>query len=264
VDLITWYAVRPVVERNWIWHCDNAAPTATALDQKRNRECAYMKRRTFVATTAGLGTALLAGCSTNTDSDGSGSGSFQLMISDQPAAIGDFDSLDVTLSSARIYRAGDDETITTGAVTGSTATSSENTTDGPDGDEDTDSDGFVELDLDGVTVDLTQVTGDRAVSVLEAELEAGRYSGIELQVATAEGVVDGAAVDVMVPGDRLRIVKPFEVGEDAELNFVFDINVVKTGPNGDYNLLPVVGKSGVAGEDVDVEEVDDTVNDEEA
>lgn len=70
------------------------------------------------------------------------------------------------------------------------------------------------------------------------------------------GVVDGETVEVMVPSNRLRIIKPFEIGADEELNFVFDINVVQKGPSGDYNLLPVIGKSGIVGEDVDVEEVD--------
>jgi hypothetical protein len=255
-----------------------------------------MRRRTFVATATGLGSTLLAGCSggggSGGGSDGGGSddgtsggggsggggtdgnGLFRLLISDQPAAIGDFESLAVTLSSARVFRADEDEEVTSAAVTETetersessttttittttTAESPESTateisaTETDDGDE-----GFVEFELDGVTVDLTEVVGDRAVSVLENELEAGRYSGIELRVASAEGVVDSETVDVKVPSDRLRIVRPFEVSADAELSFVFDINVVRKGPNGGYNLLPVLGKSGVVGEDVEVEEVD--------
>ncbi|WP_302080413.1 DUF4382 domain-containing protein [Salinibaculum rarum] len=225
-----------------------------------------MKRRTFVATTAGLGTALLAGCSGDSDTgDGSGSGTFRLLISDQPAAIGDFDSLEVTLSSARVFRADEDDT--SGTPTETPAESPEPTTESTeDGtaetdedDEDGETEGFVEFDLDSPTIDLTQVVGDRAIPVLEGELEAGRYSGIELRVASAEGVVDGETVGVKVPSNRLRIVKPFEVTADEELSFVFDINVVQKGPRGDYNLLPVIGKSGVAGEDVDVEEVDSDV-----
>ena len=90
-----------------------------------------MKRRMFVTTTASLGTALLAGCSggdgsgsnddgssgSSTDDSGTGVGSFRLLISDQPAAIEDFDSLDVTLSSARVFQAGDDEEVTPATVT---------------------------------------------------------------------------------------------------------------------------------------------------
>ncbi|WP_281241043.1 DUF4382 domain-containing protein [Haloplanus vescus] len=193
----------------------------------------------------------------DTDDSGGGSdggsgalGAFRLLISDQPAAIEDFESLDVTLSSARVFRAEEGEEVTSAAVTGTASTVTE------ESDDEDDSRGVVEFDLDDVTVDLTQVVGDRAVSVLEGELEAGRYSGIELRVASAEGVVDGESVDVMVPSDRLRIVRPFEVAADTELEFVFDINVVRKGQSGEYNLLPVIGKSGVAGEDVDVEEVD--------
>lgn len=204
-----------------------------------------MRRRNLLKTAAGLGVVFLAGCS-GSDSDGDPkTGTFRLLISDQPAAIGDFDSLAVTLSSARIYRADEDEAITTGVVN-----------DTPDTSEADGNEGFVEIDLDDVSVDLTQVTGDRAVSVLKGELEEGRYSGIELHVANAEGVVEGETVDVMVPSERLRIIKPFEIGAGAELSFVFDINVVQKGPMGDYNLLPVIGKSGVAGRDVEVEEVD--------
>jgi hypothetical protein len=251
-----------------------------------------VRRRSFVATAAGLGTAALAGCSggdggrsdgedtdtgsggsdgddTDTDTDtgsgggGSALGAFRLLVSDQPAAIGDFDSLSVTLSTARVFRADEDETITPAAVNATaTATAASATeTETEDQDDEGGSRGAVEFDLDGVTVDLTQVVGDRAVSVLEGELEAGRYSGIELRVANAEGVVDGESVDVMVPSSRLRIVRPFEIAADAELEFVFDINVVRKGPQGGYNLLPVIGKSGVVGEDVEVEEVD---SDEEA
>jgi len=236
-----------------------------------------MRRRRFVAGAAGLGATLLAGCSRSDGAGGGGSGeggggsggtsSFRLLISDQPAAIGDFDSLEVTLSAARVFRADEDEELTPTVVdetpesTDSTPAGTPEGTDEEDDededeDEDEDGEGFVEFDLDSVTVDLTRVVGDRALPVLEGELETGRYSGIELRVADVEGVVDGEAVEVMVPSNRLRIVKPFEVREGEELSFVFDINVVKRGPNG-YNLLPVIGESGVTGDDVDVEEVDD-------
>jgi hypothetical protein len=222
-----------------------------------------MRRRSVIKATAGLGTVSLAGCSGSDDGSSDGGtarGSFRLLISDQPVGIEAFDSLDVTLSAARVFPADENEEITPGVVNGTenetTTSPSDNTTENDtDGSEDGDG-GPVEFALGGVAVDLTQLKGDRAVSVLEGELDEGRYSGIELQVAGAEGVVDGEAVDVMVPSDRLRIVKPFEIGDEAELNFVFDINVIRKGPGGSYNLLPVLAKSGVAGDDVELEEVD--------
>jgi hypothetical protein len=229
-----------------------------------------MRRRSVLKGTAGVGTALLAGCSGSGSDGGAATGTFRLLISDQPVAIDEFDSLEVTLSTARVHRADEDEELDPGVVNATeneTDTSSDNVTDDEDDGEDADdgdSEGFVEFDLDDAVVDLTQVKGDRAVSVLEGELDEGRYSGIELRVAGTEGVVDGEAVDVMVPSNRLRIIKPFEVAADEELDFVFDINVVQKGPNGGYNLLPVIGKSGVAGDDVDVEEVDADDTDSEA
>lgn len=151
--------------------------------------------------------------------------------------------------------------------------------------------GWVEIDLDGATVDLTTVVGDVAVPVSETELPEGRYSTIQLDVEAIEGFAaeDGDGGDqeepedeaadaddddeeasddatdedvdrsreelsVTVPSNRLRIVRPFEVVADEELTFVFDINVVRRGLSGDYHLSPVIGKSGVVGEDVDVEE----------
>jgi hypothetical protein len=227
-----------------------------------------MRRRQFVAAASGASVALLAGCSGDGgggSNDGGGyggggssggSGTFQLLVSDQPAAIDDFESLDITLSSARVFRANEGDDITSAAVT---PDETETETPEPTVDETeagtADREGFIQLDLDGVTVDLTQVVGDRAVSVLESELEEGRFSGIELRVSSAAGVVEGETVKVNVPSDRLRIVRPFEIAADETLSFVFDINVVQRGPNG-YNLLPVIGKSGVVGEDVEVDEVD--------
>lgn len=220
-----------------------------------------MRRRSLMKTTAGLSTVFLAGCSgggSDPDDGSAASGTFRLLISDQPVAIEGFDSLDVTLSTARVFRADGEADITPEVVNGtrSEPTASPPGTASDDDTDDGDGEGFVEFDLDSVVVDLTEVKGDRAVSVLEGELEEGRYSGIELRVVGAEGTVDGEAVDVMVPSDRLRIIKPFEVAAQEELSFVFDINVVRKGQSGGYNLLPVLGKSGVAGEDVDAEEVD--------
>jgi len=260
-----------------------------------------MRRRRFIATGAGVGAGLFAGCSGTSDSGGSdgtngdgtsagGStdedamtddggtvGTFRLLISDQPAAIGDFDSLDVSFSKARIFRVKDgedmdesDDATETESLETATADSTETETAEPteaetaDGDAEDDEDmdeeadegegGFEVRDLDGATVDLTEVVGNKAIGVLDGELEAGRYSKIELYAESVDGVVDGESVDVKIPSEKLQLTKPFEVVAGESVDFVFDINVVKKG-NGGYNLLPVISESGVAGKDVDVEEV---------
>ena len=109
---------------------------------------------------------------------------------------------------------------------------------------------------------MTQVVGEKAISVLEGELEAGTYTKIELHASDVVGVVDGDEVDVKLPSEKLQITKTFEVEEGEEVSFVFDIHVVKRGPNNGYILRPVISESGVAGEDVEVEEVEDEEDDE--
>lgn len=255
---------------------------------------------------AAAGTPLIAGCSGETDGSGDDStevGSFGLLISDQPAAIDDFDSLNVSFDRARIFQRTDaetdeDEDVDNGDTTptndtvandtgtndtavsdgaerpaNDTTSDSEGTTDIDDTEEnesDTERDeqerdderGFSEMSLSGRTVDLTEVVGKKAARVLSAELQVGMYSKIELYVTEVIGTVGGDEVAVAVPSEKLQIAKPFTVAADESTSFVFDIGVVKKGPNG-YNLLPVIAKSGVAGEDVELEETEDNEADGE-
>ena len=264
------------------------------------------KTTDFVAATAVAGTPLIAGCSGETDGSGDDStevGSFGLLISDQPAAIDDFDSLNVSFDRARIFQRTDaetdeDEDVDNGDTTptndtvandtgtndtavsdgaerpaNDTTSDSEGTADTDDTEEnesDTERDeqerdderGFSEMSLSGRTVDLTEVVGKKTARVLSAELQVGMYSKIELYVTEVIGTVGGDEVAVAVPGEKLQIAKPFTVAADESTSFVFDIGVVKKGPNG-YNLLPVIAKSGVAGEDVELEETEDNEADGE-
>lgn len=215
-------------------------------------------------------------------------GTFRLLVSDQPLAIDDFGSLDVSFERARVFRAQRDgtadaatgtdagtETATANATAASTpsptstatptGTVTESPTETEDGSAATESDaggeadreerGFTVVALDGATVDLTRLIGAKASGVFAGELETGRYTKIELYAAEAVGIVEGEQVDVKVPSGKLMLTEPFSVDAGGTVSVVFDINVVKKGPTG-YSLLPVVSESGVAGEDVEVEEVD--------
>jgi len=117
--------------------------------------------------------------------------------------------------------------------------------------------GFTTFDLSGESVDLTQVVGNKAMSVLDETLAPGRYTKIELHAADVTGIVDGEEANVKIPSGKLMLTKPFEVVAGESVSFVFDINVVQRGKGNDYNLLPVIGESGVAGKDVEVDEVDE-------
>ncbi|TKX48226.1 DUF4382 domain-containing protein [Halorubrum sp. SD690R] len=230
-------------------------------------------------------------------SDGSEplTGTFRLLISDAPADIDDFDRLDVTLDRARVFEAGDgeDEDDEDGDENEDDAGENVTDTDGDDGspngtaddedegddvagdesgddEEDTEGDddeeddadegedrGFRVVDLDGATVDLTQVIDEDAIAVFDGELPAGDYEKIELAVSAIEGTVDGGEVDVKLPSEKLQITNGFEVTADEPVSFVFDINVVKRGKNNGYILKPVISGSGVAGRDVEVNEIDE-------
>jgi len=260
---------------------------STATERSSDTKTASDGRRRFLALGASIGATLLAGCTSGSGPAGSdgeataddedtaagaggetatASGTFRLLISDQPVAIDEFDSLDVSLDRARIFRAGGGDgtdatdtppgnaTVTPTPDGNGTVTATASPTATEDGD---DQPGFSVVDLDGVTVDLTRVVGDRAITVFDGELEAGRYTKIELYAADVAGVVDGESVDVTIPSGKLKLTKPFEVVAGEPVDFVFDINVVKRGQSGGYNLLPVISESGVAGEDVAVTEIED-------
>ena len=261
-----------------------------AQDRSSEAEISEYSRRRVLTVSAGTGAVLLAGCSADTtrsgpdgsssddtDSEGSAAGTFRLLISDQPVAIDEFDELNVSFDHARIFSGGTEES---GGEAGGTEAESEIEDDDPeveneteDGkpeiknetqseaenegpDDDDDQRGFQVIDLDDATVDLTQVVGDKAVGVFEDDLRGGRYTKIELYAADVSGIVEGEPVDVMIPSNKLQIVKSFEVVAGETLSFVFDINVVKKGQGQEYNLLPVISGSGVEGKDIEVEEVD--------
>ena len=271
---------------------DRARPTGD--DRSQDTPTDGVRRREFVALGVGASATLLAGCAgdgtTTPPSDADGSdgsrtltGGFRLLISDAPADIADFAELNVTLDEARIFGTqGDDEDGEENLTneTDSEEGDSLNETDSEEGDSPDDEDeedeqdddgeaeddeddaerGFVVVDLDDATVDLTQVIEEDAMAVFDGEIPAGSYEKVELEVSDVGGIVDGEAVEVKLPSEKLQITNGFEVTPDEPVDFVFDINVVKRGPNG-YILRPVVSGSGVAGRDVDVNEIDGEADD---
>ncbi|MEF8771817.1 MAG: DUF4382 domain-containing protein [Halodesulfurarchaeum sp.] len=221
-------------------------------------------RRRVLALGAGIGVSLLAGCAGDTGTEPE-TGEFRLLVSDQPADIGDFDRLDVSFDHARIFEAGSETTTEAPAENTTTTQDGESTQTPTESGTPADTtpvservqkaDGYFIIDLDGETVDLTTVLGEDATPVFDGELEPGTYTKVELHVADVEGVVDGEEVAVKVPSEKLQITNTFEVTTGEPVEFVFDINVVKKGPTNGYNLLPVISESGVAGQDVEYEEV---------
>lgn len=158
------------------------------------------------------------------DSQG-GMGKFNLLISDKEADIEDFNYLNVTFKEARVFGENNDS--------------------------------FKTLEINS-TVDLTHVVGEKAVSVIEVEMEEGNYSKLELHVLeTKAQLKNGNSASVKIPSEKLMLTKGFRIKAGEETKFVFDIQVVKKGQKDDYNLRPVISKSGVVGKDIDeIEELD--------
>ncbi len=245
----------------------NADPSTTETESKPPADRG-VRRREVVATGVGIGAALIAGCTGETEDPSStdagdavaSSGRFRLLVSDAPADIDDFEELVVTLDGARLFHA-DEETesneTTDEEIEANETDDEEMETNETDDDAAADTQaGFTIVEIDGATVDLTQVIGADAVSVFDGDLAEGRYAKLELNVAAAEGIVDGESVAVKVPSERLQITKPFTVRPDETVDFVFDITVVKRGQTNGYVLQPVVSESGVAGRDVEMREVE--------
>jgi hypothetical protein len=149
---------------------------------------------------------------------GAVTGKFSLLVTDAPADIGDFSSLAVDISKIRIHK----------SKGGKWLDFSPNIT------------GF----------DLTQLVDGNTLEVLDISLETGMYTQVVLEVESAEGTLveeqeNGTIIDISVPSNTLKIVKPFEIKPNGDVEFIFDINVVRKGQSSNYNLKPVIGKSGI-------------------
>ncbi|MCX6802069.1 MAG: DUF4382 domain-containing protein [Candidatus Diapherotrites archaeon] len=168
---------------------------------------------------------LLLGCSSQPPAGQAPTGKLVLLVSDEEANIGDFSSVNVTFDSARVFFEDENK-------------------------------GFKEMPLNDAKADLVQLIGENALSVGELQLEAGRYSKIELNVKAIEAyLISGDLADVKIPSEKLQITRPFTIDANTETKFVFDIQVVKKGQTYEYNLMPNIAKSGVVGKDLAAGEV---------
>lgn len=152
-------------------------------------------------------------------------GTVAFYISDQANAIGDFQQLEVTVTRVGIERAADE------------------------------GGGWVEREVDDVTVDLTGLRGANATLVDEYDVPNGTYDKVFVHVDAVNATLEnGEQVRVKLPSEKLQIKQEFTVGDDTQVDFVFDIAVHKAGNSGKYILKPVVSESGT---DVPIERTDD-------
>lgn len=151
-------------------------------------------------------------------------GNFAFLISDEPNAIGDFESLNVTIAGVVLQAAGSLKRL--------------------------------EFTPETKTVDLTRLQGEQSQEIWRGNVTAGQYSQVYIYVTEVTGKLEstGQIVNVKLPSSRLHISMPFEVTADSVTSFTFDITVVATGNNGKYILKPRVGDSGARQEQRSVEQ----------
>lgn len=154
------------------------------------------------------------------DDDGKGSSNkakVKLAIGKAKNDISAFDHLNVTFYKARVHQAFMENNTTTY--------------------------NWTEVELDNVTVDLTNLSATNETIVGNLSLDAGNYTKIELFVSDVVGIVDGEEVEMFVPSSKLKIVGDFELEANETAEFTFDIDVVQRGKRAVYNLLPVIAKN---------------------
>ncbi len=139
---------------------------------------------------------------------------FRLLLSDDENAIGDFESLKVTITSIGMLRGGE-------------------------------SGGWKVIELEeDIVADLTRLQGLNAQEIWSGIIPKGQYIQVFIYIKDAIGTLrNGETVNVIVPSGNLQISKPFAITTDNPVvNFVHDITVVTAG--NDYILLPQVDESG--------------------
>ncbi len=145
-------------------------------------------------------------------------GNFAFLVSDEVNAIGDFNSLNITIDKVNLLQK-----------------------DSPDK--------WIEFSPETKEFDLTLLPGDKTQELWKGNIPEGQYTDIVIYVSKVLGVLkstDGT-IEIKLPSNKLRMSKPFEVNPNSNTSFVYDLTVVKAGnaQNGEkYLLKPQVDASG--------------------
>ncbi len=145
-------------------------------------------------------------------------GNFVFLISDDVNAIGDFTSLDISISKIGLLLGGDTEQ-------------------------------WIEFEPLVEKVDLTLVQGDKTQEIWRGNVAEGQYTKVFIYVDSVSGILEetGQEVEVNLPSNKLHMSKPFQVTVDTVTSFTYDLTVIATGsPQSGikYTLQPQIGQSG--------------------
>jgi hypothetical protein len=145
-------------------------------------------------------------------------GNFAFLISDEVNAIGDFESLYISISKIGLKLGGE-------------------------------SGQWVEFDPEVEQVNLTLLPGDETQEIWRGNVPEGEYTKVFIQVADVTGILKetGQTVEVILPSQKLQISISFQITAGSVTSFTYDLTVVATGNQQSgikYILKPQVGESG--------------------
>ena len=145
-------------------------------------------------------------------------GNFAFLISDEVNAIGDFESLYISISKIGLKLDGE-------------------------------SGRWVEFDPEVEKVDLTLLPGDETQEIWRGNVPEGEYTKVFIQVADVTGVLKetGQTVEVILPSQKLQISISFQITAGTVTSFTYDLTVIATGNQQSgikYILKPQVDQSG--------------------
>jgi len=143
---------------------------------------------------------------------------FRLLISDDVNAIGDFASLNVTISSVGVHKGGEPGE-------------------------------WLEFPPATEELDLVLLQGENAQEIWSGNLSDGEYNKVFIYVTDINGVLKTGepAENIKLPSEKLHINTHFSIPEDSPVSFVFDLTVVAAGNEKSgvkYILKPVISESG--------------------
>jgi len=145
-------------------------------------------------------------------------GNFAFLISDDVNAIGDFNSVIVSISKISLLKRGD-------------------------------SDQLIEFEPELSEVDLTLVQGDKTQEIWRGDIPEGEYTNITIEVSDVLGILKetGNTVEIKLPSQKLHISKSFTINADDLTTFTYDLTVFAAGSSQSgikYILKPQVDQSG--------------------
>lgn len=172
---------------------------------------------------------LLAGCSGVIPGSGADDGTLHVYVSDEPGAIEEFESLNVTITAFSLRTAE------------------------PAGEHDDDGHhrhrhhgNWTTYELNETTVDLTELQGANASLLHAVDVPDGEYTAVSVHVADVNATLENGETpkEVKVPNDRITVHEEFTVGNNESVAFVVDAVVKERRDNETYVLKPNLDASG--------------------